>query len=307
MISKAKSGDLTPWLEASGGASRPGAYRGTSTGGQGSARHGHAGRRPMPTAGSGSKASAPRAGRQPDVRGARTIAQRRSCRSRRGGWTRSRPAASGTMLRPGFLDSIHGADLPSPRPRGRPSRASSRTPGRAGRWRAWTCGATSFAGSDFVGTTTLKDQDRRAGPVPPGRACPRARGTNLLIVPNDDQPYLMQEVDVPDPPGVGAGRVEIGLHRGIWIEGKAHREGDREAGARGLAALPAVPGEHLRPGDPRIRQRRHLQTGPASRIAIRPRPTAPTGWSGCPAGRSSGPSSHEQGVSPGRRLRAIKG
>ena len=30
----------------------------------------------------------------------------------------------------------------------------------------------------------------------------------------------MQEVAIPDPPGLAAVPVEINLHKGIWIEGK---------------------------------------------------------------------------------------
>ena len=47
-------------------------------------------------------------------------------------------------------------------------------------------------------------------------------------MPNDDQPYFMQDVAVPDPPGIGAIPVEINLHKGIWIEGKLT---DKETGA----------------------------------------------------------------------------
>ena len=49
----------------------------------------------------------------------------------------------------------------------------------------------------------------------------------MLIVPNDDQPYFMQEFAVPDPPGIGPVAVEIGLHKGLWIEGKVT---DKETG-----------------------------------------------------------------------------
>ena len=38
----------------------------------------------------------------------------------------------------------------------------------------------------------------------------------------------MQEFAMPDPPGIGAVPVEIGLHKGIWIEGKIT---DKETGA----------------------------------------------------------------------------
>jgi hypothetical protein len=42
----------------------------------------------------------------------------------------------------------------------------------------------------------------------------------MIAIPNDDQPYFMQQVSVPDPPGLAPVSVEIALHRGIWIEGK---------------------------------------------------------------------------------------
>ena len=47
-------------------------------------------------------------------------------------------------------------------------------------------------------------------------------------MPNDDQPYFMQDVAVPDPPGIGAIPIEINLHKGIWIEGKLT---DKETGS----------------------------------------------------------------------------
>ncbi len=56
---------------------------------------------------------------------------------------------------------------------------------------------------------------------------PKGRGNGLLIVPDDDQPYFMQEVAVPDPPGIGPVPVEIALHKGIWIQGKVT---DKETG-----------------------------------------------------------------------------
>src|SRR5439155_224969 len=56
---------------------------------------------------------------------------------------------------------------------------------------------------------------------------PKGLGNRLLIVPNDDQPYFMQEVAVPDPPGIAPVPVEIALHKGIWIQGKVT---DKETG-----------------------------------------------------------------------------
>jgi hypothetical protein len=49
---------------------------------------------------------------------------------------------------------------------------------------------------------------------------PKGAENRLWIVPNDQQPYFMRDVDVPDPVGLGPVRMEIELHRGIWITGR---------------------------------------------------------------------------------------
>ena len=76
-----------------------------------------------------------------------------------------------------------------------------------------------FAGSDWVGIMTLRTRTDEKGHFRLA-GLPKGKGNTLLIVPNDEQPYLLQEVDLPDPPGAGAIPVEVALHRGIWIEGK---------------------------------------------------------------------------------------
>ena len=84
-----------------------------------------------------------------------------------------------------------------------------------------------FAGSNIVGIKSLKTRTDAEGRFRLA-GFPKGHGNKLLIVPNDDQPYFMQDVAVPDPPGIGAIPVEIDLHRGIWIEGKLT---DKETGA----------------------------------------------------------------------------
>jgi hypothetical protein len=77
------------------------------------------------------------------------------------------------------------------------------------------------------GTTTLKtrtDAEGRFRLV----GFPKGPGNKLLIEPNDDQPYFMQETGIADPPGLGTIRVEVGLHKGLWVEGKLT---DKETGA----------------------------------------------------------------------------
>ena len=74
-------------------------------------------------------------------------------------------------------------------------------------------GARMFGVPDLKTTTNAQGQFRLIG-------FPKGTGNKLLVVPNDDQPYFMQEVDVPDPPGIAPVPVVINLHKGIWIEGK---------------------------------------------------------------------------------------
>ena len=76
-----------------------------------------------------------------------------------------------------------------------------------------------FAGSDFVGTASLKTKTDQQGHFRL-TGLPKGKGNQLLIVPNDEQPYFMQELEVPDPPGAAPVSVELAVHAGIWIEGK---------------------------------------------------------------------------------------
>jgi hypothetical protein len=89
---------------------------------------------------------------------------------------------------------------------------------------AWSFG---FAGSHHVGTKSLKTRTDAEGRFHLA-GMHKGLGNKLLIVPNDDQPYFMQDVAVRDPPGIGAIPVEVDLHKGIWIEGKLT---DKETGA----------------------------------------------------------------------------
>ena len=45
-------------------------------------------------------------------------------------------------------------------------------------------------------------------------------GHGLTILPNVDQPYFVREMTVPISPGLAEVKVDIELHRGIWIEGR---------------------------------------------------------------------------------------
>jgi Carboxypeptidase regulatory-like domain len=83
-----------------------------------------------------------------------------------------------------------------------------------------------FAGSNWVG---IKDLSTRTDAQGRFRlvGLPKSRGNQLLIVPNDGQPFFMQKLDVPDPPGIAPVPVEIALHKGLWIQGQVS---DRETG-----------------------------------------------------------------------------
>ncbi len=83
--------------------------------------------------------------------------------------------------------------------------------------------SNTFAGSDFIGTKDLKtttDEQGRFRLV----GLPKGRGNAIIVVPNDDQPYFMQVLTVPDAPGIAPLFVEIALHKGIFIEGKVTDE-----------------------------------------------------------------------------------
>ncbi len=76
-----------------------------------------------------------------------------------------------------------------------------------------------FAGSDFIGIMTLKTKTDEQGRFRLA-GLPKGAGNKVIIVPSDEQPYLMQEVAIPDPPGAGPVSLELALQRAIWIEGK---------------------------------------------------------------------------------------
>jgi hypothetical protein len=86
--------------------------------------------------------------------------------------------------------------------------------------------SNSFSGSNIRGILTLKTRTDGEGRFRLA-GFPKGPGNMLLIVPNDDQPYFMREVAIPDPQGLGAIPVEVGLHKGLWIEGKLT---DKETG-----------------------------------------------------------------------------
>jgi len=87
---------------------------------------------------------------------------------------------------------------------------------------------------------------------------PKGAGNELLVMPNDELPYFMQEVEVPDPAGMGPIEVEVELTRGLWITGRVTNKATGEPVYGRLHYLPfldnanAVDAFGLIGGSPRV-------------------------------------------------------
>ena len=49
---------------------------------------------------------------------------------------------------------------------------------------------------------------------------PKGQGNEIIAVPNDEQPYFMQEAAVQDEPGVAPVTIDLVLHKGVFVTGK---------------------------------------------------------------------------------------
>ncbi|MEZ6033172.1 MAG: M56 family metallopeptidase [Planctomycetaceae bacterium] len=86
---------------------------------------------------------------------------------------------------------------------------------------------TRFAGSMLTGRENIKtitDTNGRFRLVGFPKAQPNAERTRrynyIMLRPNDDQPYLMRNVQVPVGEGLDTIEMTAELHRGIWIKGR---------------------------------------------------------------------------------------
>ena len=165
----------------------------------------------------------------------------------------------------------------------------------------------SFAGSNFIGIKNLKTQTDGDGHFRL-TGLPKGPGNKLLIVPNDDQPYFMQEFDVPDPPGIGAVAVEIGAAQGDLYRGQGHgirQTGNRWPGAGCITSrswttsLPRRP-PNSTPGGytPRGRPPAAIPDQGGRRLS----PGRPAG-----SGPRRGGRLYRQALPPGRRVRVDQG
>jgi len=67
---------------------------------------------------------------------------------------------------------------------------------------------------------------------------PKGSGNQIMAFPNDDQPYFLRGVEVPDSPGIGPISVDFKLHRGLWITGRVIDEVTRQPLMARLHYLP---------------------------------------------------------------------
>jgi protocatechuate 3,4-dioxygenase beta subunit len=91
---------------------------------------------------------------------------------------------------------------------------------------SWQFANTNFVSERHIRTSSGSDGRYRLVGMPKAttktqmiNGFPLPWGNRLVALPNDDQPYLMQEIDVPQAPGLETIKCDIELHRGIWIEG----------------------------------------------------------------------------------------
>lgn len=79
---------------------------------------------------------------------------------------------------------------------------------------SWIFATTRLADQRILKSKT--DQNGRFRIV----GMPKGKGNEIIAIPNDDQPYFMQEAIVPEGDGFEPVTVDIELHRGIWITGR---------------------------------------------------------------------------------------
>ncbi|HVX12204.1 MAG TPA: hypothetical protein VHC22_13570 [Pirellulales bacterium] len=119
----------------------------------------------------------------------------------------------------GDLGTVYGADFvmvasPSQPIEGIVRDADSGEPLPGVRIESWSLAGRNWVPLHLLGTTTDASGHYRLSGMPKGK------GNKIMALPNDDQPYLMRKVSVPEPEAAKPVTVDIDLHRGVWISGR---------------------------------------------------------------------------------------
>ena len=79
--------------------------------------------------------------------------------------------------------------------------------------------SSKFSGTSTVGERLLRTKSDDKGHF---RLVGLLKGpaNKIIVVPGDEQPYLMREATVPDTPGLEPAHVDVELHRGVVITGR---------------------------------------------------------------------------------------
>jgi protocatechuate 3,4-dioxygenase beta subunit len=135
--------------------------------------------------------------------------------------TRSMPALQRKISNPPFesFESVFGADFTFTAEPARPIEGIVRDAKTGEALAGVSVDSYKLVGYPYSNNRVLKTKTDKQGRF---RliGMPKGAGNRLLLLPNDDQPYFMREVDVPDPVGLEPVKMEIDLHQGIWIGGR---------------------------------------------------------------------------------------
>ncbi|MDR3623314.1 MAG: carboxypeptidase regulatory-like domain-containing protein [Paludisphaera borealis] len=81
-----------------------------------------------------------------------------------------------------------------------------------------------FSGADQNAVMTLRTRSDGEGRFRM-TGLPIGAGNVILLVPGEDQPYLLQEIPLPDQSAKDPATVQVAVKKGIWIEGRLTEEG----------------------------------------------------------------------------------
>ena len=164
------------------------------------------------------------------------------------------PRRSRFETKAGLWARLHASRRPPPSPLWGPSA----TPTPANHWPASPSRARRLPGS----RVSLRPTSSARSPTPRAdiawSACPKASGpagasrNEIAAVPNAEQPYFINRVDVPDTPGLAPVTLDINLKRGVWITGRVTDKVTGKPVPSSLQLFP-VPDQSLRRESARVR------------------------------------------------------